>query len=131
MEKYLLIFAISLLGSTNASAESNQWIQIAESTTGTVWKMRSNDISNGSNQYPRVWVELDHSNDRTVTYRSSKQLLSFDCKNRKSQTLQVIHYMPDGKVVNSWDENYNSYLHKYVAPDTVLEAALNNACPLD
>ena len=48
-----------------------------------------------------VWVIADHSRDRTVPYRRSRQQMAFDC-NGAFRTTAFTSYMPDGQVHDEW-----------------------------
>ena len=48
-----------------------------------------------------VWVVADHSRDRTVRYRRTRQQMAFDC-NGAFRITAFTSYMPDGRVHDDW-----------------------------
>lgn len=127
--KFRLLAAAALLASQPAAAQTadNAWINIASDVSGSVWQMRYRDIQNSTNKSPRTWVTVDHSKDRTVTVRETKHFYEFDCDGRRAKLLSRIRYNAGGVVADSHEPSYPSF--EFVAPDTVLERALDMACP--
>jgi hypothetical protein len=126
----ILIQAANPLFAEEYTAEeftSNTWLEVATASSGTIWKMRAKDMLNNADFNPMVWVSMDHSKDKKITYRGSKRLIKFDCKNKKSATIQVTQYWANGSVKDTWEDKYPSF--DYVTPDSVIEAALEAACP--
>lgn len=62
-----------------------------------------------------VWVVADHSRDRTVRYRRSRQQLAFDC-NGAFRITAFTSYMPDGRVNDDWQR---SGIMKQIEPNTL------------
>jgi hypothetical protein len=126
-----LIGAAALLAPMTVQAEQavdpNHWRRVASSTTGTIWLMRERDAQNQSDRAPKVWVKLDHSGDRTVSHRETKQFIEFDCDGRRTKTLETLRYNATGGLVGQETPSYPQY--SYVPPDTVIEATLMWACP--
>ncbi len=48
-----------------------------------------------------VWVVADHSRDRTVPYRKSRQQVTFDCDGA-FRVAAFTSYMPNGTVRDDW-----------------------------
>jgi hypothetical protein len=107
--------------------DPNTWVEIGYDASGSVWKMRIKDIKNQTNYTPTVWIELDHSKDKTIRYRNTKTLITFDCQGKKSKTLSSITYFANGTVKDLYDPIYPEF--HFVAPDTIIEVALEAASP--
>jgi hypothetical protein len=122
-----LLAAPNLAVSAEPSASANEWKAVATSVTGTVWHMRERDAQNQMIAAPRVWLKLDHSRDRSVVYRETKQFIEFECAARRTKTLETLRYNAEGGLVGQDTPSYPSF--SYVPPDTVIEAVLMWACP--
>ena len=117
-----------LMCSRAAFAQENTWVEVATSDAGTVWKVREKDLYSTSKN-PKVWFLLDYSKNRSVKYRQSKVLISFNFDAQTFQNLSIIDYNAGGEVVNSRSHQQNTYLYEPIAPDTVLESAMLAVCP--
>ena len=116
--------ALALL-STGASAE---WIPIATSVDNSVWQMDAARIRTvGTKQ--QAWVKIDHSRDRTVAWRESLRLFSFDCAAQTYKLLSYVNRDSYGKIVGSQSySDYGSVGYEPLVPDSVAEAASEVAC---
>jgi hypothetical protein len=110
-----------------AQTDPNEWVPVATTGSGTVWKLRANDMVNTTNQHPTVWVVADHSSDKKIVHRETKQLFRFDCANRGYRSLKTVQYWADGTVRDQWTGS--AYRDEFAPPDSMVEAALIAACP--
>lgn len=114
------------LPSAPAAAE---WIPIGTSVNEATWLMDADRVKVVSGKV-QAWIKVDHSKDRTVTWRESKRLISFDCNADKFRMLSFVNYDSYGKVVAS--KNYSDYGYgigyEPVIPDSMIETASKLAC---
>jgi len=106
---------------------NNRWFEISADVNGTIWRAKYKDL-NKPKGWHRVWVELDHSRDKTIKHRRSLQLIEFDCTSKRTRTLELIRYDAQGRVSESltWPEFMANWSN--VPPDTVIEGASDNVC---
>lgn len=78
----------------------------------------------------QAWVKVDHSQDRSVSYRETIELFSFDCAARSYRLLSYVDYDSYGKVVNSHSQPDYSYGTGYepIIPDSIGETISTVAC---
>lgn len=127
MSKKVILTCIALgMIATPAHAE---WVSIGSATNGTEWFMDWNRIKTVGNK-KQAWVQLDHSKNRSVSWRKSLHLISFDCAASTYKTLSAISYDAYGKVVTS--KNYPDYGYGVgydpLVPETMAESASSVAC---
>lgn len=112
-----------------ASPAHAEWVSIGSATNGTEWFMDWNRIKTVGNK-KQAWIQLNHSRNRSVSWRQTLQLVSFDCSAAKYRTLSIIAYDAYGKVVSS--ENYNDYSYGVgydpLVPESMAESASQVAC---
>lgn len=109
------------------SSLNNRWFEISSDVNGTIWRAKYKDLNKSKGRH-RVWVELDHSRDKTIKHRRSLQLIEFDCASKLTRTLELIRYDALGRVSESltWPEFMANWSN--VPPDTVIEGASDNVC---
>ncbi|MBT2242344.1 hypothetical protein JQK15_02230 [Sphingobium sp. BHU LFT2] len=116
------------LGAIAAPAHA-EWESIGSATNGTEWFMDGNRIKTVSGK-KQAWIKLNHSRNKSIQWRETLQLISFDCQAGKYRTLSVISYDSYGKVVSS--QNYSDYSYGVgydpLVPDSMAESASLIAC---
>jgi len=127
MFKKVMLICLGL--ATIAAPAHAEWVSIGSATNGTEWFMDANRIKTvGSKK--QAWIQLDHSRNRSVSWRQTLQLISFDCSASKYRTLSIIAYDAYGKVVSS--ENYTDYSYSVgydpLVPESMAESASLVAC---
>ena len=106
-----------------------EWVQVDTSADGAVWYMdpvRSRTVGN----HRQAWVKVDHTRDRSVAYRSSLELFSYNCDARTSRILSFTDYDSMGKVMRTQTQPDYGYETGYspVVPDSIGETLMNRAC---
>jgi hypothetical protein len=105
----------------------SDWVTIAGNSSGTVWLIRRRDIAIshivGNRQ---VWIEWNHSMDRSVPHRKTLSLIEFNCDRHSSATVSYILYRADGSVVANHDFSYLDYSPS--PPGSMIEIALDSVC---
>jgi hypothetical protein len=114
---------------TAGSAQTDEWEKIDHGRSGTIWLMRPSDLNNTTNNDPKVWVKLDHTNNKTEKPSRTMQFIAFDCLNETSQILSYVDYDRAGNSLGGKSTPKNVYLFEPVVPATVLESAMRAACP--
>ena len=118
-----------LLSAAIAAPAHAEWVSIGSGTNGTEWFMDWNRIKSVGGK-KQAWVQLDHSKNRSVSWRKSLQLMSFDCSASTYRTLSVIAYDAYGKVVTS--KNYSDYGYGVgydpLVPESMAESVSSIAC---
>jgi hypothetical protein len=99
------------------------WYAVAKGTNGTVWYLDPARIKAVSGKV-QVWAKLDASEDASVKWRETKELISIDCTANTSRVLSDIEYDSYGKIISSRNATDYGYGIGYdpIVPDTVLEA---------
>lgn len=127
MSKKVMLACLGLAAiTTPAHAE---WVSIGSATNGTEWFMDWNRIKTLGGK-KQAWIQMDHSKNRSVTWRRSLQLMSFDCSASTYRTLSFIAYDAYGKVVTS--KSYPDYGYGVgydpLVPESMAESASLVAC---
>lgn len=112
---------------TQAAAE---WIKVSRDVAGSDYYMDPARMTKTSNRV-QAWVKVDHSKNRSISYRSEMQLHSFICAAQKSRLLSFTEYDSYGKVVRSKsviDTSYSDIGYDPITPETVGETLMRIAC---
>ena len=111
-----------------ASAQA-EWFKIGTSVHQADYFMDPARIKtvNGKRQ---AWAKVDHSRDRTVSYRESMRLFTFDCD---KQTYKILYYSNTdsyGKIIDSHSFTDSSYGFGYdpIVPESMAETVGKVAC---
>ncbi len=106
-----------------------EWLRLAESTIGQVWYVDPLRVKAVSGK-TQAWVKIDHSKDRSVSYRHTMNLFSFECATEKYRMLSTAAYDSYGKVVFSRSAPDYGYGVGYesVIPDTMTESVFKLVC---
>lgn len=125
--RWVLPLSLALL-STPAALQAD-WKQIGSTVDDSVYFMDPERIKVvGTKKH--VWVKVDHSRDRSVTYRESMRLLSFDCDKQQSKLLYYNSTDSYGKSVKSQNfPDYGSSIgYSPIVPDSIGETISRLAC---
>lgn len=109
-----------------AAANAANWVYVTTNSSDTDYYFDSDTIQRSGNQVT-VWINSDHSRDKTVEARSKKMWQRFDCATRTTALLQVTIYYPNGKNETFTWNNYEQQL-RAVVPDTAGESMLEAVC---
>ena len=74
-----------------------------------------------------VWVKWDHSRDKTVKERESKDRAIYDCSAGTRTVLSIWDYFPNGEV-NSIEYKPSEQTAKSVPPDSMGETIMQAVC---
>jgi hypothetical protein len=109
-----------------APAYAANWVYVTTSDRGSDYYYDSDTIQRSGNKVT-YWEKVDHSRDKTVKRRESKDRYLCDCAMRTRTLLQATSYYPDG---TNEAFSYNTYEQKEhaVIPDTVGESMLEAVC---
>ena len=75
-----------------------------------------------------MWVVADHSKDRSVAHRESRQLWKFKCAGHEAALASWVNYSSSGKILSRG--NVNQYILQYepVVPGSVNDGLMKFAC---
>lgn len=76
----------------------------------------------------QIWVSMDFSKDRTVTYREKRQLQRFNCAAETSMVASNVTYGPDGRVLQSRSVEDYDFRYEPETPDTIGYAIMEFVC---
>lgn len=82
----------------SSAAIADDLVYLSKESSGTVWYYDAETIRRNSNNTVVVWVELDHSKDKAVSYRTSKVRFKFDCAAETKGVLAAYQYRADGSI---------------------------------
>jgi hypothetical protein len=105
------------------------WLPIASTVHGSIWSIDPDRLKTVGDKR-QAWVEIDHSKDRTVRWRRSLRLFSFDCATERYKMLSYVNYDSYGKVVssNSITDYGFSIGYEPIIPESMVEAVFQVAC---
>jgi hypothetical protein len=107
--------------------DPNTWMMVATDANQTRWSIRLRDLpTQVVTETKRVWAQLDHSRDATVSHRRSMYLINFMCATGQTSTVAVVEYDASGNTVSSREEAYARA--RYVVPGSVVEGAYDAVC---
>jgi hypothetical protein len=76
----------------------------------------------------QLWVKMDFSQDRTVSYREQRQLYRVNCAAETMMIGSSVTYSANGSVVDSWSEEDYDFHYKPQTPETIGYAIMEFAC---
>lgn len=76
----------------------------------------------------QIWVKMDYSQDKTVSYRESRALHRFNCIAETSAIASEVIYNPNGGVIRSWSKEDYDFYYEPTTPDTIGYAVMEFAC---
>lgn len=105
--------AISAVALASASAaEAENLIFYSETVNGTVSFYDSDTIRRVSGGYITVWIFRDGSRDRTVRWRTSRQLWQIDCGGMQSGIVSFAEYDANDRLLDG-----GSFPYPRMTPD--------------
>jgi hypothetical protein len=112
-----------------SSAAHAEWMRLITSRGGAVWYMDPDRIKKVGGK-TQAWVKIDHTSDRSVSWRETLQMISFDCPGQKYRMLSYVAYDTYGKTVGSKNQPDYGYGVGYdpIIPDSVMESVAEVAC---
>jgi hypothetical protein len=122
-----LTFGLQGQDTDSPSATVTDNIPIAVSSSKAVYSGNIPSLRAIENGY-EMWVVTDHSKDRSVTYRESRQLWRFRCADREAGLASWVNYSVSGKILSRG--TVDQYLLRYepVVPGSVIDGLMKFAC---
>lgn len=108
----------------NDNAFVNEWFSIGTTLSGTEWQLRFKDWGVGKST--TVWLQLDHSKDKTTKARLSLYRVDVDCQYGRIRYIAGTEYGPSGSVLSNWDRPLAESVS--VRPGSMNELLHNKVC---
>lgn len=128
--KFILALILSLASLTAAYAEESksEWYSIGEDNDGTIIYIRTADMEKGRSHQreAKVWVKMDHANDKTTTARESKFLFEINCPEQSFKPLTAAILKPGQRIPTV--ENTPDASSQFIIPGTTIEAVAKDVC---
>ena len=121
----IILSSLTLLFATPAVGAD--WRYVGTSDNGTTIYVDM-ETMRPTGDTVNVWVRYDHSRDRTIRFRETKQLVTYNCSARTSTLRSYISYDANGRVVDSGDISTYQLRQNNVAPDTIGDAIMTAVC---
>mgnify|MGYP001499115919 CR=1 FL=1 len=103
-------------------------IRVGENDSGTVRYLEANSVR-GDRAHRRGWIISDHSKDRTVAQRETKQLVRANCDEGSYTIPSYVMYDKDGGVITTWDESEDDKARVFHAvPGSIGESNFEAVC---
>ena len=122
--KVLIATIVLRLGS---AAIAEDLVYYATDATGTTYHIDADSIRRHDYLYVDVWIKLDASKDKTVSYRTARDKLRINCSDETFGLLSINHYRPDGTVTDSRD--YKNPEMSSIIPGTAVKELFKILCP--
>jgi hypothetical protein len=121
-----LVTISALVVATPTHAE---WVKVGSAVTKSVWYVDSDRVKS-VNDTKQAWVKVDHSQDKSVSWRQTMSLWSFKCNEQKYRVLTTVRYDSYGKVISSHNSPEYSYGSNFdpIIPDSIAEAVFISVC---
>lgn len=123
----IALAAIATLCAVQAKAE---WLKLSTSSNGDVWLIDPTRMKSLGGRKFEVWIKMDHSRNRSISYRTSLNLFGINCSSQKYKLLSYVNYDSYGKVVSSHTFTEYGYEIGYepIIPETMVESISNAVC---
>lgn len=103
--------------------------QYVTTTSSNTELMLDADSVRGNRQNRLAWVVSDHSKDKTVDVRETKQLYAVNCETTAYRNPSFVQYDAKGDVARSWNESDDDKAKTlHAVPDTIGESVVNAIC---
>ena len=121
----ILTLSAALIATTLSSAAvAADWVLVTASTDGTLGYIDRDSIRTQSNGYKRAWTRIVFAEPIDFGLTSAEIFKEFDCRERRSRTIQNITLKGDS-VFDSFSSTEGWSYHR---PDSNAEAQLNFVC---
>ena len=117
----------------NSAPESNSDVPVSDnipitvSSAGVVYSGNVPSLRANEKGF-EIWVIADHSSDKSVVYRESRQLWKFDCLNRQAALSSWVQYSSSGKILSRGNIEASLLTYEPVVPDTVSDGLMKFSC---
>lgn len=115
------------VGGLGSAAPAANWVAGPVDRQGSKLYVDSESVRK-SNGKVQIWIKMDHSEDKTIRIRESRELWSYDCDERTSATLHYTHYNANGTIAASKSKSDSPFNYTPVVPETFGETAMRVAC---
>lgn len=116
----------ALLALALGSAAHAEWVKVGITADDADYYLDADRIRKvGSKTH--IWVKMDHRRDRTVNYRTSMALMSFDCGAQTWKTLSVTTFDSYGRTTSN-SGMMPDYGGEAILPESVGERISLVAC---
>lgn len=105
----------------------SDWLYLAKSASGTVYYYNIDSIRRNES-FVEMWVKEDHSLDRTISHRTSMDLLRIRCNDRSIKVSQVTYYDNNGIAISSDVDEGDRGLYTRIVPDSIWHAIWETVC---
>ena len=102
-------------------------IPITASSTNTVYSGNIPSLKAIDNGY-EMWVIADHSKDRSVAHRESRQLWKFKCAEREASLASWVTYSSSGTMLTRGNVDDDLLQYEPVVPGSVSDGLMKFAC---
>lgn len=124
--KLLIAFILSFASMTAAVAEQPTWYYINKTDSGTVIHARTSDLMVGRSdqQAAKVWVKLDHSDDKTTPLRQTMVLYTVNCVAQTYRRVSATFYKADG----STETDTSNEATQHIIPESNISNVTDELC---
>lgn len=117
------LVAISLLSASSAISQETVPPIWSSTTTGGTYSVYYRDVEFGVSGWVTLWLRGDHTNDKTVPYRTSVWRIQLSCHGSVT-FLASSTYAANRRQMSSWDGTYT----QAIRPDTMYESLDRQFC---
>lgn len=75
-----------------------------------------------------AWFTVDHSNDKSVSHRTTRELVWTNCDTTATRTLESLQYDADGEIVNRWSAQAETKEVSHYPPGSIGYAQVKAMC---
>lgn len=97
---------------------------LGTTASGSNWYIHRGTIVRGAFE-TRVWIRMDHTRDRTVTYPTGRGLLIIACSARRYRWESLVSFSASGEPLSSPAAAPSDN----ISPDGMVELAWRQVCP--
>lgn len=117
--------AAALAYATPAAASETDWTYIGTTDSGTVIHARTADLLKGRSNHTvaPVWVRMDASRDRTISFKEVRTLYAINCVVRTSRAIQTTAYFRNGTMQTGGVEP-----EEFIIPESNMDTVANLLC---
>lgn len=120
-----VLLSVLMMVSVVSEAE---WTQVGGNSDGKELFSDFSTLKKTKEGYVRVWELMSNDKKNPLGFKSFKTLRLYDCEQERARSLKAVFFdgeQGQGQVVKLLDDNGK---WSFVAPDSVSEAAMKEAC---
>lgn len=117
--------AVALFWATATNANYGEWTYIGTTDSGTVIHAQTSDLLKGRSYQTAapVWVKMDSSRDRTVSFMRARTLYVINCVVRTSRSMHITAYFRDGTT-----RTEGVQAETFIVPETYMDTVADMLC---